>query len=439
MTSPGIHSHTQPGQHGQAGRPGQQFRAVIANPSYRRLWGIGVTSTTMRWMETVALGIFVFELTGSPFWVAIVGFLRMVPMLLLSPTIGLIADRTNRKILMGSTMAVLSAVYVVMGLLVVTGLVELWHILVGVTLSGVMWSTDFPVRRAMIGDAVGAGGISTAIGMDMATSNFSRVIGPLGAGAFLATLGVQAAYFTGAILFAVGSLLAFSLPYVAPVSKPAPRSGYFANLAEGLRHVRADRIIVVTLVITITMNVFGFPYQHMIPVIGAETLKVGPLLIGLLLATEGLGATTASLIIALKARPGGYTRIFAFGSVAFLVAILMFSISPSYWMALPALLIGGFSMAGFGTMQSIIIITSTPAAIRGRVLGVLAAMIGTGPFGALIVGVLAVWWGASSAVTAMAITGLVLTILPLVIWPAYLRSSVRPGESATGLVSEGER
>jgi len=390
-------------------------------------------------METVALGIFVFELTGSPFWVAIVGFLRMVPMLLLSPTIGLIADRTNRKILMGSTMAVLSAVYVVMGLLVVTGLVELWHIMVGVTLSGVMWSTDFPVRRAMIGDAVGAGGIATAIGMDMATSNFSRVIGPLGAGAFLATLGVQAAYFTGAILFAIGSLLAFSLPYVAPVSKPGPRSGYFANLAEGLRHVRADRIIVVTLVITITMNVFGFPYQHMIPVIGAETLKVGPLLIGLLLATEGLGATTASLIIALKARPGGYTRIFAFGSVAFLVAILMFSISPSYWMALPALLIGGFSMAGFGTMQSIIIITSTPAAIRGRVLGVLAAMIGTGPFGALIVGVLAVWWGASSAVTAMAITGLVLTILPLAIWPAYLRSSVRPGESATGLVSEGER
>jgi MFS family permease len=291
----------------------------------------------------------------------------------------------------------------------------------------------------MIGDAVGAHGITTAIGMDMATSNFSRVIGPLGAGAFLATLGVQAAYFTGAILFAVGSLLAFSLPYVAPVSTPGSSSGYFANLAEGLRHVRADRIIVITLIITITMNVFGFPYQHMIPVIGAETLKVGPLLIGLLLATEGLGATTAALIIALKARPGGYTRIYAFGSVVFLVAILMFSLSPSYWMALPALLIGGFSMAGFATMQSIIIITSTPAAIRGRVLGVLAAMIGTGPLGALIVGGLAVAWGASNAVTAIAAAGLVLTVLPLVVWPAFLRSSVTPGESASGLISESER
>ena len=117
----------------------------------------------------------------------------------------------------------------------------------------------------------------------------------------------------------------------------------------------------------------------------------------------------------------------------------MFSLSPSYWMALPALLIGGFSMAGFATMQSIIIITSTPAAIRGRVLGVLAAMIGTGPFGALLVGGLAVWWGANNAVTALAATGLVLTIISLVIWPAYLRSSVRPIESATGLVSEAER
>jgi predicted MFS family arabinose efflux permease len=301
-----------------------------------------------------------------------------------------------------------------------------------------MWSTDFPVRRAMIGDAVGAEGISTAIGIDMASSNFSRVIGPLGAGTFLATLGVQAAYFTGAILFSFGSLLAFSLPYVAPVVTKGPRLGYFANLGEGLRHVRADRIITVTLIITIVMNIFGFPYQHMVPVIGAETLMIGPLLIGILLATEGMGATIGSLVIALKARPGGYTRIYAFGSVLALTAILAFSLSPSYWMALPILLIGGFSMSGFATMQSIIVITSTPAEIRGRVLGVLAASIGTGPFGALIVGGLAVWWGANNAVTAIAVTGLAFTVLALVIWPSFIRSAVKPQSSGAGVVGENE-
>jgi MFS family permease len=393
----------------------------------------------MRWMETVALGIYVFELTGSPFWVALVGFLRMVPMFVLGPTIGLIADRTNRKILIGTAMVLISTVYLVMGLLVLTDLIELWHVCLGATLAGVMWSTDFPVRRAMIGDAVGTRGISTAIGIDMATSNFSRVIGPLGAGTFLATLGIQAAYFTGAALFGIGSLLAFSMPYVAPITASGSRSGYFTNLAEGLRHVRADKIIVVTLVITIVMNMFAFPYQHMVPVIGNETLKVGPLLIGLLLATEGMGATVGSLIIALKARAGGYTRIYAFGSMIFLVAILLFSLAPTYWMALPALLAGGFSMAGFSTMQSIIVISSTPAAIRGRVLGVLAASIGTGPFGALIVGALAVWWGASNAVTAIAATGLTLTVLSLVIWPAFLRSSVGARDSASAVVRKSER
>lgn len=392
----------------------------------------------MRWMETVALGIFVFELTGSPFWVAIVGFMRMIPMFILGPTIGLVSDRVNRKLLLGTSMVLLAAVYGLMGVLVVTERIELWHILVGATLAGVMWSTDFPVRRAMIGDAVGPDGISTAIGIDMASSNFSRVIGPLGAGAFLATLGIQAAYFTGAILFAFGSLLAFTLPHVAPLPRKTSDGGYFTNLVEGLKHVQADRVITVTLIITIVMNIFGFPYQIMVPVIGVESLEIGPLLIGILLATEGMGATMGSLVIALKARPGGFTKIYAYGSLAFLGAILAFSLSPSFLFALPILLIGGFSMAGFATMQSIIVITSTPVEIRGRVLGVLAASIGTGPFGALIVGGLAVWWGASNAVSAIALTGLVLTAITLLIWPTFFRSAVSVKRSTTGLTGENE-
>ena len=366
-------------------------------------------------METVALGIYVFEITGSPFWVAIIGFLRMIPMFVLGPFVGLVSDRVNRKVLMGFSLASLSVVYSVLGTLVATGRIELWHIAVGATLAGIMWSTDFPVRRAMIGDTVGPEGISTAIGIDMASGNFARVIGPLGAGAFLATLGMQAAYFTGTILFAIGSLLAFSLPYVAPVAQTGAHQSYFANLVEGLKHVRADRIIVVTLVITVVMNIFGFPYQLMVPVIGAETLKVGPLFIGVLLAVEGTGATIGALVIAVKARPGGFTKIYAFGSMGGLTSILLFSLMPSYWAALPFLLLTGFSMAGFATMQSIIIITSTPAEIRGRVLGVLAASIGTGPFGALLIGGSAVWWGANNAVTVVAATGLILLILTLLI------------------------
>ena len=170
-------------------------------------------------METVALGIFVFEMTGSPFWVAVVGFLRMIPMFLLGPIIGLISDKVNRKLLMGTTLSTLAGVYCVLTFLVVSEQIELWHVCVGAALAGIMWATDFPVRRAMIGDAVGQDGISTAIGIDMASSNFSRVIGPLGAGAFLASFGVEAAYLTGVLLFGVGSILAFTLPHVESVER----------------------------------------------------------------------------------------------------------------------------------------------------------------------------------------------------------------------------
>jgi MFS family permease len=192
------------------------------------------------------------------------------------------------------------------------------------------------------------------------------------------------------------------------------------------------------LIITIVMNIFGFPYQHMVPVIGAETLEVGPLLIGILLATEGLGATTGSLVIALKARPGGYTKIYAVGSVLFLTSILGFSLMPSFWMALPILLIGGFSMSGFATMQSIIVISSTPTEIRGRVLGVLAASIGTGPLGALLVGGLAVWWGANNAVTAISLAGLTLTVISLLVWPSYMRRSVNNQPLDSGVTTKNQ-
>ena len=405
--------------------PNNRFKQVISNHSYRRLWGIGIVSSTMRWMETVAIGIFVFELTGSPFWVAVVGFLRMLPSFLLGPMIGLISDRVNRKKMIGVTFGILAAVYAVMAFFVVSDQIELWHVCLVATVAGIMWATDFPVRRAMIGDAVGESGISTAIGIDQASGNFARVIGPLGAGAFLASIGVEAAYITGAVLFSLGSILAFSLPSSKAAKQIASNSaGYFANLSEGLKHVKADKIIVVTLIITVVMNIFGFPYQHMVPVIGAETLKVGPLLIGVLLAVEGVGATLGSLLIALSAQPRRYTKIYSIGSILFLTAILLFSLSPSYLIALPILLIGGFSMSGFATMQSVIVITSTPAEIRGRVLGVLASSVGTGPFGALLVGVLATWWGANNAVTAIAVAGLTFTLIALVVWPSYFRSTV---------------
>ncbi len=382
---------------------------------------MGATTNVMRWLETVALGFFIYELTGSPFWVAFVGLVRMLPMFVLGAFVGVIADRFDRRLLLMGAMGSLAVTYAALAALAITEHIKLWHVLAGAFVAGMVWVTDFPVRRAMIAEVVQPQRVGTAMGLEMATSNFSRMLGPLAAGGFLATVGIQGAYIAGVVLFVFAFLMSATLNYSAPVTarsavQPA------RNFIEGIRYIRSDAVVVMTLAITVAMNAFAFPYSHMVPVIADEKLGAGALGLGLLFSAEGAGATLGSLLIATRAEAKHYTRAYLFGSLLFLLAILMFALAPWYALALALLFIGGFGMAAFGTLQSIIIITSTPPEMRGRVLGVLAVAIGTGPIGALQVGLVATWLGAPAAIMATAIAGIASLVIAAVVFPRYLKT-----------------
>ena len=399
-----------------------RFRSVWSR-DYAKLFGIGISSNTMRWLETIALGVFVYELTESPFLVGFVGFLRMAPMLLLGAFIGALADRLNRKVMLLATNLSLTVLYILLAILVIADLIAVWHVSVGAFIAGIVWATDFPVRRALVAESVRPDRIASAFGVDMASSNFSRVIGPLVGGTFLQQIGMEAVYLLGAAMFAFATTLAFTVT-VRARTPDTPRGPLFTSVAHDLRSglalVRADTILQATLIITILMNLFAFPYQHMIPVIGAETLAANPTMIGLLLSAEGLGATFGALTIAARARPRHFTRVYVFASLSFLLVIIAFGFAPWYWLALPLLFIGGFGMSGFGTMQSIIVISCTRPEMRGRVLGVLAVSIGFGPIGALNVGWLASAMGANMAVIAIAVAGFALTAGTVIVYRRFL-------------------
>lgn len=377
----------------------------------------------MRWLETIALGVFVYELTQSPFLVGFVGFLRMAPMLLLGAFIGALADRINRKAMLIATNLSLTLLYLILAALVITDLITVWYVSIGAFFAGIVWATDFPVRRALVAESVRPERIASAFGVDMASSNFSRVIGPLVGGTFLQQIGMEAVYLLGAVMFAAATTLAFTVR-VRNRSSQSTRGNILrsvtGDLRSGLNLVRADTILQATLIITILMNLFAFPYQHMIPVIGAETLAANPTMVGLLLSAEGLGATFGALTIAARARPRHFTRVYVFASLSFLLVIIAFGFTPWYWVALPLLFIGGFGMSGFGTMQSIIVISCTRPEMRGRVLGVLAVSIGFGPIGALQVGWLASIFGANYAIIAIAVAGMLLTAATVVIYRRFL-------------------
>ena len=396
------------------------WSALFGDPTFRRLWAMGATTNIMRWLETVALGFFVYELTGSPFWVAFVGLVRMLPMFVLGAFVGVIADRIDRRLLLMAGTALLAITYAVLAALAITGNILLWHVATGAFLAGLVWAIDFPARRSMIADVVQPQRVSTAMGLESATSNFSRMLGPLAAGGFLATVGISGAYTAGVGLYICAFLMAATLNYRAPTVTRSTQQP-LRNLVEGIRYIRSDAVVVMTLAITVAMNAFAFPYTHMVPVIADEKLGAGAIGLGILFSVEGAGATLGSLLIAVRAKAEYYTRAYVYGSLLFLLAVLMFALAPWYALALVLLFVGGFGMAAFGSMQSIIIITSTPPEVRGRVLGVLAVAIGTGPIGALQVGLLAVWLGAPAAVMITAAAGIAALAVAAILYPGYLK------------------
>ena len=409
-----------------APRPSSRGRQVLKNSAFRRLWAIGAASTAMRWLDTVAVAAFVLDLTGSPFDVALTFFFRMIPMFAFGAYIGAISDRLNRRVLLIFAFGTMSVVYMLLTLAVIADVIQIWHIFLGALLAGGVWATDFPVRRAMVGEVVPRENLSAAMGLDLATSNFMRIPGPFLGGFLLDAIGINAVYSLGAVLFLTAAVIAFSLEYT-----PRPRAAViispFRNIVEGVRFIRRDSVIVTVLVITVVMNMFAFPYQSMVPVISERTFGVSNTLMGLLISAEGLGATLGALWVASRATPAHYSRIYVYGSVFFLLMLLSFSRVPWYGVAIPVLFVAGFGMSGFGTMQSIMIISRTPVEMRGRVLGVLAVTIGTGPVSALAVGALAETAGAPMAVLVMALTGLSLMALTMLLSPGFLKlRDVRP-------------
>lgn len=411
-----------------ATRPGSRARQVLGNSAFKRLWAIGGASTAMRWLDTVAVGAFVLEITGSPFAVALTFFFRMIPMFVFGAYIGAVSDRLNRRVILIFAFAVMAAVYLLLAAAVLTDVIRVWHVYLGALLAGGVWATDFPVRRAMVGEVVPREHLSAAMGLDLATSNFMRIPGPFLGGFLLDSIGMTAVYLMGAVLFLAAAVLAFSLEY-APRPKAAVAIGPLRNIVEGVRYIRRDSVIVTVLAVTVVMNMFAFPYQSMVPVIAQRTFGVSNTLMGLLISAEGLGATMGALWVASRATPAHYSRIYLWGSVFFLLMVLSFSRVPWYGVAIPVLFFGGFGMSGFGTMQSIMIISTTPAEMRGRVLGVLAVTIGTGPVAALAVGAIAESAGAPMAVMLMALSGLALLAVTMLLSPRFLKlREVKPLE-----------
>jgi MFS family permease len=382
----------------------------------------------LRWLELLAIGVYVLEYTGSPSMVALITALRLAPMFLCGSLIGAIGDRYERNHILLIGLAIMSATSIVLAALAFTGEIVLWQIALGAVISGAFIAGDMTLRRIVSAEIAGVDRLGQAMALESASNNGTRMIGPALGGFLLEVLGLYGVYLLGALLYLVGIVLILRTRHRS-TRNGSESPDVLSTLREGWRYVRDRRVIVGVLVVTVVANFWGFAYITMVPVIGEQVLGLSAFPIGVLLTVQGMGALLGALVTAKATEPRAYTRIYLASTALFLVGVLGFGLSPWFLLSLLLNLICGLCVGGFSVLQSSILILAARPEVRSRVMGVLAVAIGAGQLGGMLhVGLLADWLGAAAAVQLMAAEGLVALALTAMMWPEMYR----PFELASG-------
>jgi len=390
-------------------------RELLRQPDFLRLWLVGAFANAMRWLELLASGLFVFEVTGSALAVTGVVAARQLPQLLFGAFVGAISEAVDRKLIVMLALLIPAAVSTLLATLATTGQLAVWHIALGNLVAGTMWATEMSTRRRMVGEVAGPHRIIQAIALDSSTNAATRMIGPLLGGFAFEWLGMKGAYTVTALVQFLGAFAMAGLVH-HQMTRRLAIARIPADIVEGLRFARTKPLILLVCGVTVVTNAFAFSYSGLVAPLGLGAFEVSPGLVGLLAAGEPLGALLGGGLIAAGVLRIDRRLMFAGGSSMFMVTLLVAALSPSYWLALTALIIGGFGTAGFGNMQTTLMLTEAPVEMRSRLMGVVTMCIGTAPLGIIGAGLLARELGPSGAILVMATPGLVST-LALVIVP----------------------
>ena len=380
------------------------FRRMIEAPDFWRLWYVGLIVATVRWVETVAVGIVVYQRTDSAFLVSMMTMLRLLPMGLFGVFLGALAERYDRRRTLLIVVLLMIGTSAVLAVLDQAGQLEIWHLAVASFINGCGWCTDNPVRRVMIGEVVGRERMGTAMSLDVGANNASRMVGPAVGGFLLAGTGIQGAFILSVLMYCTALWAALTIRSRIP--RAAGSGAVLARIAEGLALVRTDKRLIGVLVVTVIYNIFAWPFTSMIPVIGRDRLQLGPEGVGLLATMDGIGAFVGAFLVVLWLTPRWYGKAYLCGVICYLITVVIFALVQSPALAGAALLLTGLGGAGFSTMQATLVYLASPPEMRSRILGVLTVCIGTGPIGFLWLGWLADRIGSHNATAVTGVLGL---------------------------------
>jgi MFS family permease len=380
----------------------EQTFSSLKTPNYRRYLTGQSTSMIGTWMQTVAQSWLVLELTGSATTVGLAIALQTLPILLLGPYAGVIADRSNKRRLMIILQTLMGVQALVLGVLTLTHLVRLWEVLLLAVVLGLNNCFENPVRQTFVLELVGAAQVRNAVSLNSVMVNVARAVGPAFAGVIIAAGGTGLCFMLNAVSFiaVVVSLMGLDLSKLQP-SAPTVRAR--GQLREGFAYVRRTPTIGVPLIMMALIGCLVYEFQVVLPVLAKDDLHGTAETYGFLTSAMGAGAIVGGLYFAARGRTG--LRALVRTSALFGVALMLGVLAPNLWTELVAMsIIGALSIGILSQGNSTLQLEAAPQ-MRGRVMALWAvAFLGSTPIGGPIAGLISERWGGRGGLLLAALT-----------------------------------
>ena len=341
--------------------------SALEHPQFRILWLGMLPSMFALQMGTVVIGFVAYDLTGIAAVLGIIAAGMGIPMLTLSLIGGVVADRVRKRNVVLISQTAVGIAVTLIGILILTDLIEIWHLFLMALIQGTSFAFNMPARQAYIAEIIPRESLMNAVALNNAGMSMSRIAGPAAAGLLISIPAIG----SGGVFLLMGAMYAIAVTalfWVPPgTAHPSKLSGA-QQLKDGLSYVRGHPVLRILLLLALAPIILGMPYVQIMPVFAEDVFDVGASGLGTLMALNGVGALIGSLLIA---SAGNVKRrgVLQLGlGVTFGISLMIFAFSQSYIIALIAILVVGGAGSGYMTMNNTLLIMNAGPEYHGRVM-----------------------------------------------------------------------
>jgi MFS family permease len=392
---------------------------ALRNPQFLRFWIAITLALTGLWVRITVQGYLVYELTSDEFLLGLVGFLSAIPVLLLSPVVGVVVDRFDRRRVLLVTQLVMATTLFTLATLDALDLLRVGHILVVATVAGAASAFDWPARLSLVPNLVRRTELQSAVALNSASFNTARIVGPAIGGSLIGIIGTAACFYLSAFAFLPSMVVLMTLT-IDRTLPSGERTSPLKNLIDGYRYIWTFPTLRSLLSVDLVPVMFGMSFFALLPALARDVYNSGSGGLGLLYSADGAGAFIGVMIVAIMTgmrRRGLLVIVFV---TMFAVVQIAFALAPTLWVGMVLIFLLGLVGALYATLADTLIQTVISDEYRGRVMAVYSTFWGLTPVGYLQAGFVASHWGTQTAIFVNGVVVL-MYILGLIYWNPSIR------------------